>query len=203
MTLRAGGDPVSTPERIPDVAIERIARDLRAGRPGALGALYDLVASRAFGLALRILGDRDAAEDAVQDAFEQVWQQRDRVDPDRGRLDALTLTIVRRRALDLARARSRRVRRAAPLAEEFDVADESIVDAADLLASGLDAARVRTALDALPAAQRQVIDLAYFGGRTMAEVASELDIAVGTAKSRARLALQRLRDAMIGVRDDE
>ena len=103
---------------------------------------------------MRILRDRSLAEDAVHDAFEQLWRQRERIDTARGRVDALALTVVRRRALDLARASGRRTRREAELPATFDLADPAAEDVATLLTRGVEARQVRAALGALPAAQR-------------------------------------------------
>ncbi len=176
---------------------------MRDGEAAALAELYDLVAGRAFGLAVQILRDQGAAEDAVHDAFEQLWRQRDRIDPARGRVDALALTVVRRRALDIARSSGRRARRNVALSEVLDLADPAVEDVGLLLDRAVDAEQVRSALDGLPTEQRRVVDLAYFKGMTMAEIGEELDVAVGTVKSRARLALQKLRDqVVIGERDE-
>ncbi len=133
----------------------------------------------------------------MHDAFEQLWRQRERIDTARGRVDALALTVVRRRALDLARASGRRTRREAELPATFDLADPAAEDVATVLTRGVEARQVRAAMGALPAAQRRVVELAYFEGMTMTEIGAELEVPVGTAKSRARLALRRLRAELV------
>ncbi len=134
-TADAGGDRVAAPKRIRTEDVDDIARRLRDGDAAALTALYDLVAGRAFGLALRILRDRTAAGDAVHDAFERLWTQRTRIDPGSGRVDALTLALVRRCALDAARG-SRRRSRGTAVGDAFGLPDSEVDDVSMLLERG-------------------------------------------------------------------
>jgi len=170
----------------------------RAQDEGALADLYDLMGSRAYGLAFRVLRDGPAAEDVVQQAFATLWHRADSLDGARGSIQGLLLTIVHRRAVDSARARQRLQARTAPL--EVDPTDAGAGPMESVLAD--DEARERTrevqaALQVLPDTQRQVVLLAYFEGLSQQDIAARLDVPLGTVKSRLRLAMQRLRHEFI------
>lgn len=156
--------------------------------------LYDRYASVALGTALRVVSDREQAEDLVHDSFVAVWQKIDRFDPLRGSLRAWLLTIVRNRAVD-------RIRATRPTLD-VDQADEQ-----SLLRTGANptweaaiarsaSAELMAALARLPAEQRQAIELAYFGGHTYREIAVLTGVPQGTANGRLRLALAKLREAL-------
>lgn len=159
--------------------------------PSALEEMYDHMAGRAFGLAYRILGDGPAAEDAVQDAFVWVWDNSHKLDSERGTVDGLLLTLVHRRAVDTLRARSRRE----ALPDSF-AGPGGVQDAFDLVEEvqrNIDADAINTAMDLLSPEQLEVINLAYFGGMTHAEICEKTSLPLGTVKSRLRLALNGLR----------
>ncbi len=153
-------------------------------------ALYDLLSRRAFGLAYRMLGDSQSAEDAVQDAFLSVWRAADRIDLARGRLQSYVLTIVHRRAIDVLR--SRRSSQAEDLPDDVPIPGERDVVSA-IVSKALDGEVVRGALGELPVEQQQVVDMAYFQGLTHVEIAEGLGLPLGTVKSRLRLALDKMR----------
>lgn len=164
-----------------------------AGDERALGELYDRYARTAYALAFAIVGDRDDAEEVVVDAFGQVWRGASAFDPARGSLAAWLTTITRTRALDLVRARGRRVRASLRAAQSNDAAPEP----ADRALERSDAHRVVSgALGALTEPQRRVIELAYFDGMSQSEIAVELGEPLGTVKTRIRTALERLRGAL-------
>jgi RNA polymerase sigma-70 factor (ECF subfamily) len=169
---------------------------LAAGDESALACLYDTHASFLYSLAFRMLCDRGAAEDVVQDVFVHVWTHADRYDPAKGTVRAWLGVMAHRRAVD-------RIRRdaAARAREERDQQRSVGVDAdiADAASSVVIAERVREAMAALPEEQRAALDLAYFGGRTFRQVAAELGIPEGTAKSRIRLGLCRLASELTEV----
>ena len=155
---------------------------------GALAELYDRHGRVAYGLALRILRDASLAEDAVQDAFLGVWRTAARFLPERGKASTWIMTIVHRRAVDLVRREERR------RTEPVDAAEEATGDATDEMALlSVERERVRTALRALPDAQREALELAYFGGFTQSELADRLGEPLGTIKSRMFNGLTRLR----------
>jgi RNA polymerase sigma-70 factor, ECF subfamily len=162
-----------------------------------LEALYDAHHRQAIGLAYHILGDMGEAEEVVQEAFLSAWRSGHTYDPSRGSAHAWLLSMVRNRSIDVLRARRRRPVR--PLAEGVDPPDATDVPAQ--AASNLDAASARAALDTLPPEQKQVIELAYFGGLSHTEIATQLAAPIGTVKGRIRLGLDRLRVAMDVQRD--
>jgi RNA polymerase sigma-70 factor (ECF subfamily) len=172
---------------------ERDARErLVAGDAAALAEIYDQYASFVYGLALRVIGDARAAEDVSQDVFVGLWERPAVFDPERGSLRTWLGTLAHRRAVDYVRREEARRRRA-----ERDAARAASAPDVDELATALVAAeRVRAALERLPPEQRRAIELAYFGGRTYRQVAEVLGIPEGTAKSRLRLGLRRIADAL-------
>lgn len=182
-----------------------LAQRIRSGDRVALGEVYDRHASVAMAVALRVVADREQAEDLVHDAFVAIWQKIDRFDPARGSLRSWIVTIVRNRAID-------RLRGTRPSIEIGEADERSLLRSGpnptwdDVLAQ-LGAEQLRTALDRLPPEQRQAIELAYFGGRTYREIATMTGVPLGTANGRLRLALARLREllrrsdaAPVGVR---
>ena len=160
---------------------------------GALAELYDRVGRVAYGLAFRVLRDDRLAEDAVQEAFLGVWRTAAGFRAERAKASTWILTLVHRRAVDLVRREERR--RAEPLDDETrDAAtSESAEDAAWL---GFERERVQGALRQLPDAQREAIELAYYGGYSQSELAERLGMPLGTIKSRMFAGLARLRQLL-------
>jgi RNA polymerase sigma-70 factor (ECF subfamily) len=158
----------------------------------ALAELYDQFGSFVYGLAARVISDRRAAEDVTQDVFLYVWEHPEAFEPERGRLRTFLGTLAHRRSVDHVRREEARRRRS-----ERDAAMTTTVPDVDEMAMALvSAERVRAAVERLPPEQREAIELAYFGGRTYRQVADELGIPEGTAKSRLRLGLRRIADAL-------
>ena len=171
--------------------IDALMPSLKERDPAALEQLYDLCSGRAFSLAYRILGDHGIAEDAVQDAFVDLWQHTDRLSPDRGSLLSLLLTMVHHKAID----RLRKARGQTRPHYEIDITliQEMDSEARDVADVAMDRSEVAKALAMLPEDQRRGVELAYFGGYTQVEIASIMNVPLGTVKSRLRLALERLR----------
>lgn len=161
------------------------------GEDAALGELYDRFGRVAYGLALRVLRDPALAEDAVQDAFLDVWRTASRFLPERAKASTWILTLVHRRAVDLVRREQRR--RAEPV-DERAVPTAAPADEAVWLR--LERERVQRALHALPDPQREALELAYYGGFTQSELADRLGQPLGTIKSRMFSGLAALRDAL-------
>lgn len=184
--------PLRSGKRITYQEDDDILRGLRACDPAALEALYDRYARQAFGLAYRVLGDAAAAEDAVQEAFLALWQQSARLDASRGRLGALLMTIVYRRAIDMLRSR----RGQATLDDPFSLATVAHGEQADPI--NFDREMVHRALMSLPEEQRRAIEMCFFEGFTHVEAAARLGIPLGTLKSRLRLGMEKLRAALRG-----
>lgn len=172
---------------------ELLARCAR-GDQDAFARLYDATSARLYGLALRVVRNPAHAEEVTQEAYLEIWRTSARFDPGRGNAISWLMTITHRRAVD-------RVRSASAADRRDDVYEQRTrprpydVTAEDAHRS-LEAHRVRKALQQLTETQRQAVELAYLGGYTHTEVASLLDLPLGTAKTRIRDGLIRLRDTM-------
>ncbi len=166
---------------------------LVAREEAALGLVYDQYGSFVFGLAKRVIGDPRAAEDVSQEVFLHLWEHPEAFDPERGSLRTWLGTLTHRRAVDHVRREEARRRRATREASRRVV---SIPDVDEMATALVTAEKVRAALDKLSPEQRACIDLAYYGGKTYREVAEHLGIPEGTAKSRLRLGLRRVAEAL-------
>jgi RNA polymerase sigma-70 factor (ECF subfamily) len=156
--------------------------------------LYDATAARVHGLALRVVRDPAQAEEVTQDAFLEIWRTSARYDPGRGSALSWLMTITHRKAVDRVRSAEASSRRDTTYHHQNQpVEHDSTAEAAQ---ASLEARRVRGALATLTEVQREALGLAYFGGYTHTEVATMLDLPVGTAKTRIRDGLIRLRDAL-------
>jgi RNA polymerase sigma-70 factor, ECF subfamily len=163
------------------------------GDEDALAELYDRVGRIAYGLALRVLRDDRHAEDAVQEAFLQVWRSAATFRAERAKASTWILTLVHRRAVDLVRREERR--QADPLTDDSaaGIAPEETDEAAWLR---FERERVQTALKQLPDVQREALELAYYGGFSQSELAERLGVPLGTIKSRMFAGLARLRELL-------
>lgn len=157
----------------------------------ALETLYERHVRIALGLALRIVGDRETAEEVVQEAYLALWRSAGSYQAGRGSVRTWLLSIVHHRAID-------RVRGRAPISALPDELgpNPSSPDPWTLAAQRIERAEIQRALDGLPAEQREAIELAYFAGLTQAQIASALRLPLGTVKGRLRLGLARLRSLL-------
>jgi RNA polymerase sigma factor (sigma-70 family) len=170
---------------------EALVAWLARGDESALAELYDRFGRPAYGLALRILRDDRLAEDAVQEAFLNAWRSAAGFQPERGKAATWLMTLVHRRAVDLVRREERR------RAEPMDGVAHPTGDATDQEAFlRLQRERVQAALKELPDAQRETLELAYYGGFTQSELAERLGQPLGTIKSRMFGGLARLRELL-------
>ena len=159
----------------------------------ALSQLYDRYARVLYSLAIKILGTAEEAEEVVLDVFSQVWKSAQNYDPSRGRVDGWLFLMTRSRSLDRLRKRQRFAKVVEASTEKAQVQPQlsPIPDDELLIQERRD--RICAALAQIPDGQRRVLELAYFGGFSQAEIAAQLGIALGTVKTRVRLGLNKLR----------
>ena len=167
-----------------------------AGQLDALQELYDRYRVMAYSIALRITSDASLAEDVVQDAFLGVWRNASRYVEGRGSVKTWVLAIVHHRAIDAVRRR--RPTTELPEREDIPPPQLTVPDIWPDVAAELDRAEIADALATLPPAQREAIELAYWGGLTQQEIAERTGAPLGTVKSRVRLGLLALRAALTG-----
>jgi RNA polymerase sigma-70 factor (ECF subfamily) len=199
MTLVPEGELTSTsgtgaPSLETDAEIAELLKACSLGDEKAFARLYDATSARLFGLVLRTVRDRAQAEEVTQDAYLDIWRTSSRYDPDRGRAMSWLMTIGHRKAVDRVRSAEAAGRRdtAYEARDQATPFDQTVEEAH----RNLDAQRVHKAMDTLTEHQRGALELAYFGGYTHREVAAMLDLPVGTAKTRIRDGLIRLRDTL-------
>ncbi len=172
---------------------EELLRRVHAREGDALMALYRRYRLRVFALVLRILQDRPTAEEVLQDLFQKLWDHPEKFDSSKGELLSWLLTVARNISLDHKRKESRR----ASFYVYPDV--ETQVELASLTEHRLDAETihsVRQVLETLPEEQKRVLELSYFEGLTHPELAETLGESLGTVKTRIRLGMQKLKNAM-------
>jgi RNA polymerase sigma-70 factor (ECF subfamily) len=180
---------------------DRSLLDRIAGQDeAALERLYDRYSAVLYAAALRIAGERSDAEEIVLDAFAQAWRDASRFRSERGSVIAWLTMMCRSRALDLVRARGRRLRLVDAASASEPGATPGMGDAGPLPSGDLERierrAEVARALRELSPPQREVIELAYYDGLSHSEIAERLGEPLGTVKTRVRLAMQKLRDAL-------
>jgi RNA polymerase sigma-70 factor, ECF subfamily len=166
--------------------------------PDAFEVFYDRHGGVAYSLAYRIVGERGAAEDVVQEAFISIWRSGARYDRARGSVRSWMLGIVRNRAIDFLRSKTGR-------APKLDFDDDAVLEhrpsgeLTDAEALRRETAHeLRGALGELPGEQSKVIELAYFGGFSHSEIATMLEVPLGTVKGRMRLGLEKIRGELAG-----
>ena len=167
-----------------------LLRLMRRGEESGLELLYARYGGLIFTLALRIVGDPELAREVLQDTFLRCWDGSESFDAGRGRVPWWLMGIARNRAIDLLRSRPHQARLREREQLAVGIGEPTQPDATDSLT--MRHAVVR-ALQSLPIAQRQAIELAYYGGLTQTEIAHELGTPLGTIKSRTREAMDRLR----------
>jgi len=161
----------------------------------ALAQLYDRYRVILFGLLMRILNNREEAEDVLQEVFLQVWRKAEDFDEDRGRPFTWLVTLARSRGIDRLRTLGARERVAEASAREVP---EEVSDAAADAFKSEQRGIVSDALAKLPDEQKRPLMLAYFDGLTQSEIATHLGAPLGTVKTRMRTGLMRLRELLAG-----
>lgn len=184
--------PAASRSVAPDLA--DLLKACGKGDEAAFAQLYDATTSRVFGLAVRVVRDPAQAEEVAQEAFLEIWKTSARFDSAKGSPLGWLLTIVHRKAVDRVRSAEASTRRDTSYHQQNQPIDHD--STAEAVTASLEAQRVRAALHSLTAVQREALELAYFGGYTHTEVATMLELPVGTAKTRIRDGLIRLRDTM-------
>jgi RNA polymerase sigma-70 factor, ECF subfamily len=190
MTASAAALPLAPPDATiqpvnQDVSDGELITRVGAGDRGAFETLYRRYARPVFGLALRRLGDRGRAEDAVQETFASVWRAARSYQPERGPGAPWLYAVARNAIVD-----NGRLRREPPVERADESADEETP--ADQAEAGWVAWRVHRSIAELPENERLVIELAYWGGRSQSEIAEQLNVPLGTVKTRTRTGLARL-----------
>ena len=178
----------------PAARLGELLQQASRGDEQAFAELYDATSARAYGMALRVVRNPAQAEEVTQEAYLDAWRTSSRFDPRKGSAVGWLLTIVHRKAVDRVRsAEAASARENTYQRESMTTEHDSTQEQAH---ASLDAQRVRGAVSGLTKVQREAVELAFFGGYTHTEVATMLDVPVGTAKTRIRDGLIRLRDAM-------
>ena len=177
---------------LPDAELVRRIADRR---PEALAELYDRFAPLLLGLVRRILGNRSDAEEVVQETLLQAWSQASRYDARRSSVPTWLVLMARSRAIDLLRSRRVRARAVESVQQEGAPADTSPEGPVSVW-YGERQQRVASALAALPAEQREVLEKAFYEGLSQREIAAATGIPLGTVKTRTLLAMRKLREAL-------
>ena len=165
---------------------------VEVGDAEALATLYDRHGRAAYSLAYRLMGEKQEAEDVVQEAFVKVWRSAGGYRVGRGSVRTWILSIVHNRGIDQIRSHASRritqdkVEASAPTSEPSEAFSETWKNS--------QREQVREALNTLPQEQLKILELAYFSGYTHVEIAERLDLPLGTVKGRMRLGLRKIRD---------
>jgi RNA polymerase sigma-70 factor (ECF subfamily) len=171
--------------------VQRVA----TGDQAALAALYDTTNRLVYGLVLRVLGDASSAEEVLLDVYTQVWRQAASYDINRGGPLAWLTTIARSRAIDRLRSGWQDQQRKEPL-DALGDAPAAAASPEEMTVASERQRFVREALSSLTPEQREVIELAYYSGLSHSEIATKLNQPLGTVKTRTRLGMMKLREAL-------
>lgn len=171
--------------------VQRVA----TGDQAALAALYDTTNRLVYGLVLRVLGDPSSAEEVLLDVYTQVWRQAASYDTNRGAPLAWLTTIARSRAIDRLRSGWQDQQRKESL-DTLGDAPAGVASPEDMTVASERQRFVRAALNSLSPEQREVIELAYYSGLSHSEIAAKLNQPLGTVKTRTRLGMMKLREAL-------
>jgi RNA polymerase sigma-70 factor (ECF subfamily) len=183
-------------EQAPNDGAAALVARMARGDEDAFSLLYDLHAPLLYGLACRIMGREQDAEEALQDAMLQAWRTAGKYDESKGSVRTWLVMMTRSRCLDRLRRRGTVSRREAPMPEgAAEPADDSLMAPEEMQQAETKAAVV-AALAALPEAQRKVLDAAFYEGMTQAEIAERTGEPLGTVKTRMRLGMLKLMELL-------
>ena len=180
------------------LVLSELLKQTACGDVSAFGRLYDQSSSVLYGLLLRILGDQDEASDLLQEVYSEIWRRADRYDENRGTPLAWMLTMTRSRAIDRLRSREWKSRESSNIIHGGE-SELSFSGGQDPLESYVQQElreHVQGALAGLPSDQRQLLELAYFGGLSQSEIAVEVGEPLGTVKTRIRLGMIKLKNIL-------
>jgi RNA polymerase sigma-70 factor (ECF subfamily) len=186
---------MSEPAEDRNAADSRLLQRMARGDRAAFSNLYDRFSRPLFAAALRILGDTRETEDIVHDVFLAMWEKSSAFSAERGTAFAWAVTLTRNRAIDRLRLRRRRGELLSASVPS-DLGYDETAGTADALVFKEKAQLVRSALAALPAEQKQAVELAFFSGLTQEQIAESLQQPLGTVKARIRRGLLKLRDTL-------
>lgn len=175
---------------------EQVVAFLRDGDSRAMSVLYDRYGRLVFSLAYRILNDRAAAEETVQEVFVKVWKRSREFESGRGKFSSWLTGIAHNHAIDELRRRRVRPSSSADGSDTMDVVVDDGPAPIELAMRSQEHGRIMQALDQIPTDQRRAIEMAYFEGYTQQEIATRLKEPLGTVKTRMRLGMQKLRSLL-------
>ncbi|RKH12211.1 sigma-70 family RNA polymerase sigma factor [Corallococcus sp. CA053C] len=183
----------SSAQQASDLSADRdLLRQVALGSADAMRDVYARCSARAFAIAVRLLPTRADAEEVLQEIFLDVWRRAREFDPARGGLETWVTTIARTRSIDRLRSLGTVSRMVEGVSQEAPPVSATPLAPDVSVAARQDQARVRAALAQLPPEQREVVLLAYFEGLSQSEIAEKTGHPLGTVKTRARLALEKL-----------
>jgi RNA polymerase sigma-70 factor (ECF subfamily) len=178
-----------------DSDLTRWIGNVADGDQAAFASVYDILVPTVYGVVRRVLRDPSQAEEVTQEVFVEIWRQASRFDPDRGSMRTWAVVIAHRRAVDRVRSeQSHRDRQNTAASAAIDAPATPEDDAIEFD----EGRRAKAALQMLPAAQREALELAFYDGLTHVQIADRLGVALGTVKTRIRDGLIRLRTTMGG-----
>lgn len=168
-------------------------QSLKNQEPKAFEELYDKYSGALLGVIVSVTGDGEAARDVLQESFVKVWKNIEKYDESKGRLFTWLLNIARNTAIDYLRSSETKITKGKLRSEKTDAIIENKMGSVSM---NIDTIGIKEVLDKLPDEQKIVIEKAYFGGLTREDIAEELNLPVGTVKTRLRSALIKLREIL-------
>jgi RNA polymerase sigma-70 factor, ECF subfamily len=189
---------LSTEVDLGSLSDDRLMEAIARGNSGALGILYDRYGRLVFSLAVNIINDDAVAEEVTQEVFFQVWNKAATYHQEQSKVSTWLTSVARHKAIDIFRQRNVR-----PEGHQIGWEDEDMPDVPDDLVievsveQNIDQQRVRRAIATLPAEQREALGLAFFKGYSHQEIANETGEPLGTIKTRVKLAMQKIRQALL------